>query len=246
VSNVLIVGATSAIAQEIASECADRGDRLFLMGRDPTRLAALAERLGARVLGSVLADFNETASNANWVEQAILALGHLDVAIVAHGWLGDQLTSEKSYAHAEEVIRTNFTSVVSFVIPIINHLERQKGGTLVVLSSVAGDRGRPRNYTYGAAKGALTLYLQGLRSRLYGTGVRVVTIRLGPVNTRMTVLHPKNALFGEAPSVARSILRAAAGGPEDVYVPWYWQPIMAAVRGLPERIFQRFAFLAGR
>jgi decaprenylphospho-beta-D-erythro-pentofuranosid-2-ulose 2-reductase len=244
--NVLIVGATSDIAREVAREHARRGDRLFLLGRDPVKLQGVAAELGACVAGVASADFNHTYGNSGLLERAVAALGGLDVAVIAHGWLGDQLVSEASYAHAEEVIRTNFTSAVSLIIPIVNQLESQKHGALVVLSSVAGDRGRPRNYTYGAAKGATTLYLQGVRSRLYGTGVRVVTVRLGPVNTKMTTDHPKNVLFGEAPAVARAIVRSEDRGPEDVYVPWYWRPIMAAVRGLPERVFQRFSFLAGR
>jgi decaprenylphospho-beta-D-erythro-pentofuranosid-2-ulose 2-reductase len=248
VPNVLVIGATSAIAQEIARVHAGRGDRLFLLGRDSARLDALARTLGSQVVGSEAGDFDDTRENDARVSRAVAALGGLDIAIIAHGWLGDQLESEKSFAHADSVITTNFTSVVSFAIPLVNALEARGAGSLVVLSSVAGDRGRPRNYTYGAAKGALSLYLQGVRSRLYTTSprVRVVTIRLGPVDTPMTREHPKNALFGEPRGVARAIVRAETHGKVDVYVPWYWQPIMATVRSLPERIFQRFAFLAGR
>jgi decaprenylphospho-beta-D-erythro-pentofuranosid-2-ulose 2-reductase len=248
VLNVLIVGATSAIAQEIARVYADRGARLFLLGRDATRLDAFARSLGSTIVGTESADFDDMSGNDARVARAITALGFIDVAVIAHGWLGDQRESEKTFAHAESVIATNFTSVVSFVIPLANHFEGRGHGSLVVLASVAGDRGRPRNYTYGAAKGALALYLQGVRSRLFKTAprVRIVTIRLGPVDTPMTVDHPKNALFGEPPGVARSIVHAAERGPADAYVPWYWQPIMATVRNLPERIFQRFASLAGR
>jgi len=247
-ANVLVIGATSAIAQEIARVYAERGDRLFLLGRDAARLRVIAEALGAGVVGTESADFDDMAGNAGRVARAVAALGDLDVAVIAHGWLGDQLESETSFAHAEAVITTNFTSVVSFAVPLTNHFEARGRGSLVVLSSVAGDRGRPRNYTYGAAKGALSLYLQGVRSRLFRTAprVRVVTIRLGPVDTPMSREHPKNVLFGEPRAVARSIVRAATHGPMDAYVPWYWQPIMATVRTLPERIFQRFGFLAGR
>jgi len=248
VSSVVIFGATSAIAQEIARIHASRGDRLFLVARDATNLDALARSLGPRVVGFEAADFNDTRGNGDRVARAVSSLGGIDVAVIAHGWLGDQLESERSFAHAEAVITTNFTSVVSFVIPLVNHLEARGSGSLVVLSSVAGDRGRPRNYTYGAAKGALSTYLQGVRSRLYKTSpsVRIVTIRLGPVDTPMSHDHQKNVLFGEAEAVARSIVRAAERGPEDTYIPWYWNPIMATVRNLPERVFQRFAFLAGR
>jgi short-subunit dehydrogenase len=248
---VLLIGATSAIAQSIADECAARGDRLFLLARDANKLAALVDAVDARnahaLAGFEAGDFTDTAASEARIDRAAAALGGIDLAIIAHGDLGSQLESERSIAHAEAIFAVNFTSVVSFVIPLANRFEAEGRGTLVVLSSVAGDRGRPRNYTYGAAKGALSIYLQGARSRLFGQkNIRICTIRLGPVDTPMTVDHPKNALFGKPGAVARTILAAAESGPEDVYVPWFWLPIMATVRTLPERIFQRFSFLAGR
>jgi short-subunit dehydrogenase len=250
VRNILIIGATSAIAQEVARVHASRGDRLFLLGRDPAKLHMMADELGDAIVGSAAADFADAdmKQNETRVASAIAALGTVDVAVIAHGWLGDQRQSERSFEHAEAIIATNFTSAVSFALPLVNHFEAAGAGSLVVLSSVAGDRGRPRNYTYGAAKGALSLYLQGVRSRLFRSApdVRVVTIRLGPVDTPMTVDHPKNALFGQAGPVARSIVEAETAGPLDAYLPWYWLPIMAGVRSLPERLFQRFDFLAGR
>jgi short-subunit dehydrogenase len=250
VKRVLVVGATSAIAQQVARLHAARGDTLYLLARDPQKLGALVRELGPAVAGSSSADFDDVRRNEERVSRALEAfpLQGVDVAVIAHGWLGDQLRSEQSFAHAEAVIATNFTSAVSFVLPLVNHFERQGHGTLVVLSSVAGDRGRPRNYTYGAAKGALSIYLQGVRSRLFRSAprVRIVTVRLGPVDTPMTRDHAKNALFGEAAAVARSVVEAEEAGPRDVYLPWYWQPIMATVRSLPERLFQRFEFLSGR
>lgn len=245
-ARILIIGATSAIAREVAKIHAERGDTLALLARDEVELESVARSLGAAVLWSQSKDFTDTADNESCVRDAIGALGGLDVALIAHGWLGDQLESERSIAHAEDVFATNFTSAVSFIVPLANTFEVLGAGSLVVISSVAGDRGRPRNYTYGAAKGALSIYLQGVRSRLYGRGVRVCTIRLGPVHTKMTVDHPKNALFATADAVARSIVSLESTGPEDAYVPKYWWPIMTAVRNLPERVFQRLGFLSGR
>ena len=246
----LILGATSAIAQEIAKTCAARGDHLFLVGRDETKLARLLSALPAdRVAGSTSADFTQTRENEGRLAMAIATLGGLDEVYIAHGWLGDQLESERSFAHADAIIAANFTSVVSLLVPLVNQLEAQGHGSLVVLGSVAGDRGRPRNYTYGAAKGALHLYLQGARSRLFASAVdrvRIVTIRLGPVHTPMTVDHPKTPLFARPGDVAREIVALATRGPTDAYVPWFWRPIMGTVRALPERVFQRFGFLAGR
>jgi decaprenylphospho-beta-D-erythro-pentofuranosid-2-ulose 2-reductase len=114
------------------------------------------------------------------------------------------------------------------------------------MGSVAGDRGRPRNYTYGAAKGALTLYLQGLRSRLYPVGVAVTTLKLGPVDTPMTVDHAKNPLFTTPERLAPAIVRAIDRRAGEVYLPWYWRPILAVVRNTPEPLFQRLRFLSGR
>jgi decaprenylphospho-beta-D-erythro-pentofuranosid-2-ulose 2-reductase len=248
VKRVLILGATSAIAGAAAHVFAARGDKLFLVGRDKDKLARLGASLGASVVGTLVADFDQLGDNEARVSQGVLALGGLDVALIAHGWLGDQRESETSFAHAEAVITTNFTSVVSLVLPLANRFESEGHGSLVVLGSVAGDRGRPRNYTYGAAKGALHLYLQGVRSRLHKSapGVRVVTVRLGPVDTPMTRDHKKNALFSEPDAVAKTIVESCSHGPEDVYVPWYWQAIMGAVRGMPESIFKRLSFLSGR
>jgi short-subunit dehydrogenase len=246
VTRTLVIGATSAIAQRIAARCAARGEKLYLLGRSAEKLGAVAASLGDAVVGSASADFTDTAGNLARVEAAVRALGGLDSVFIAHGDIGDQLASERDYAEAETIFAVNLLSVVSFVIPIANHFEAAGRGALVVVSSVAGDRGRPRNYTYGAAKGALSLYLQGVRSRLFGKGVRVVTIRLGPVDTPMTVDHAKNALFARPDAVAEAIVAARDGGPEDVYVPWFWQPIMATVRNLPERVFQRLSFLSGR
>ncbi|MBL9022767.1 MAG: SDR family NAD(P)-dependent oxidoreductase [Myxococcales bacterium] len=244
----LVIGATSAIAAQVAQQCAARGEALYLLGRDEAKLAALTASLGAAVRGSAAADFTETSGNAARVEEAARVLGGIDSAFIAHGDLGDQLESERSYEHAEHVISVNLLSVISFLVPLANRMEAERGAgrAIVVLSSVAGDRGRPRNYTYGSAKAALNVYLMGLRSRLYGKGVRIVGVRLGPVDTPMTIHHDKNVLFARPEAVATTIVAARDRGPEDVYVPWYWRPIMATVRALPERIFQRFGFLAGR
>ncbi len=245
-ARVVIFGASSAIATEAARLYAARGDRLHLVGRSAPKLAATVAACGPAVASSVSADFTDTARSAPLVEEAVTALGGLDVALIAHGWLGDQLATERRFEDAAAVFQANLLSAVALLIPLANHLQAQGHGKLGVITSVAGERGRPRNYTYGAAKGALGLYLQGLRSRLHGSGVTVTTLKLGPVDTPMTVDHPKNLLFGTAPGVARSIVAAVERGAAEVYVPWYWAAIMPIVRGLPEPLFQRFSFLSGR
>lgn len=242
----LIIGATSAVASCIAAECAARGERLYLVARDGDKLALLARSLGHAVVGTALGDFSETERSAALVTEAEARLGGIDSAFIAHGVLSDQLETEQSYDAAEETLRINLLSYVSFVIPIANLFEARGKGSLVAISSVAGDRGRPRNYSYGAAKGGLTIYLQGVRSRLYGRGIRIVTVHLGPVDTPMTVAHEKNIFFSRKEDVARAIVAARSSGPCEAYIPWFWRPIMLAVRNMPEWLFQRFGFLSGR
>lgn len=244
---VLIVGATSAIAAEVTRSYAKRGARLHLLARNATKLATLVESLdpSAHVTSGV-ADFAELARIDELTQGALRELGGLDTALIAHGDLGDQLKSEASFDEAESIFRTNLLSVIAFLVPLANALEAQGSGCVGVITSVAGDRGRPRNYTYGAAKGALNVYLQGLRSRLFRSRVRVVTLKLGPVDTPMTVDHQKNALFARPEAVAASIIAALEDGVSEAYVPSFWSAIMPIVRNTPERVFQLLPFLSGR
>jgi short-subunit dehydrogenase len=244
--HVLIFGATSAIAAEVAQIFARRGARLHLVGRNPEKLAEVAARCEGAQVTTQSADFTNLDRNEAVVSQAFAELGHVDVVLIAHGALGDQLASERDFSVAEEILRVNFTSVVSLLIPLANRLELARSGRIGVITSVAGDRGRPRNYTYGAAKGALGIYLQGLRTRLYAAGVSVTTLKLGPVDTPMTENHEKHALFGKPASVARSIVRAVEAGVPEAYVPSFWRAIMPVVKSTPESVFQRLSFLSGR
>jgi decaprenylphospho-beta-D-erythro-pentofuranosid-2-ulose 2-reductase len=244
---VLILGATSAIAAEVARLYAARGARLHLVARNADKLSRVAAELPPDRTTTQTADFAEVAKGEAIVRAALDALGGaVDVALVAHGDLGDQLESERSFAAAEATITANFTSAVALLIPLANHMESARGGRLGVITSVAGDRGRPRNYTYGAAKSALTTYLQGLRSRLHHAGVRVTTLKLGPVDTPMTRDHRKTPLFGKPAGVARGIVAALDAGAGEAYVPWFWRAIMPIVRHTPERLFQALPFLSGR
>ena len=244
--HVLILGATSAIAAEVARVYAGRGSRLHLVGRSPDKLAHVVADCRGAVVTSQQADFADLGANDGVVASAIAELGRVDVALIAHGDLGDQLASERSFDEAERIVRVNFTSVVSLLVPLANHMEAAHAGRLAVITSVAGDRGRPRNYTYGAAKGALNVYLQGLRTRLYAAGVSVTTLKLGPVDSPMTTTHEKHALFGKPPAVARSIVRAIDARADEAYVPSFWRAIMPVVKNTPERLFQKLPFLSGR
>ena len=242
----LILGATSAIAAEVAKICAQRGDQLYLVGRDPDKLRAVVDAAGDAVVGFESCDLNQFELADERVFKWLGQLGGLDRALIAHGYLGDQLRSEREVGYAQEIIGTNLVSAVSLLMPLANFFDSQGRGHLAAITSVAGERGRPRNYTYGAAKSGLTCYLEGLRSRLYGRGVRVHNLKLGPVATPMSEGHPQNALWGEKRRVAAGIVRALERRRHVVYLPRSWRLVMAVVRLLPESLFQRFGFLAGR
>jgi short-subunit dehydrogenase len=246
---VLILGATSSVATEVALLHAKRGDHLHLVGRNPDKLDAVAAACaaaGAARVTSETADFSDLDANEDVIRKAEEALAGIDVALIAHGDLGDQLASERTFSEAEKILRTNFLSAVSLLIPLANLMEAQSRGTLGVITSVAGERGRPRNYTYGAAKGALNVFLQGMRTRLYPSGVKVTTLKLGPTDSPMTRGHDKHLLFGKPAGVARDIMAAMDAGKAEAYVPAFWGAIMPIVKNTPEQLFQLLPFLSGR
>lgn len=245
-ARVLIIGATSAIASEVAQRYAARGDPLFLIGRNQKKIDALLSSLGKAVVGYATVDLVQYENHPALITQATRALKGLDIAILCHGLLGDQIASEARFADAKPVLEVNFMSVVSLLIPIANTLEQQGSGHIAVITSVAADRGRPRNFTYGAAKAGVNTYLEGLRSRLYPSGVQVHILRPGPVDTPMTANHEKTRLFSTAPVVADGVVRAIDAGRFSTYLPWFWWFIMRVVVALPEPLFQRIKSVSGR
>lgn len=238
---ILIVGATSAIAAEVARAYAERGASLILAGRKPERLAAVADDLavrGAAGVETAVLDLLATESHAAVVERAF-APGRLDVAVIAHGTLPDQTRCQESVAETVRALEVNFTSSVALLTLLANRFEAQGSGVIAVITSVAGDRGRQSNYVYGAAKGGLAVFLEGLRNRLHHRGVSVVTLKPGFVDTPMTAEVPKNPLFSSARRAGRAIHRAIEGRKDVAYIPWFWRPIMALVTNLPESVFKR-------
>lgn len=239
---VLIIGATSAIAGAVARRFADNGAHLFLVARSAERLSAVADDLrvrGAASVDTLQLDVLDFSRHWQVVEAAVGSLGGLDHVLIAHGSLPDQRACERDAALAVREFNTNCVSVISLLTEIAAVMERQRSGSIAVISSVAGDRGRQSNYLYGAAKGALSVFLQGLRNRLYRAGVAVVTIKPGFVDTPMVADVPKNALFADPERVGKRIQEAMEKGAGVVYVPWFWRPIMVAIRSIPEHVFKR-------
>jgi short-subunit dehydrogenase len=241
---ILIVGAASAIAEATARLWAARGDALFLVGRNAERLETIAADLrvrGAAAVGCFTMDATDTATHAAMLEAATAALGGLDVALIAHGTLPDQKACEASVELTLQEIDNNGLSIVALATLLASRFETQGHGTLAAISSVAGDRGRQSNYVYGAAKGMVSLFLQGLRNRLAKKGVQVLTIKPGFVDTPMTASFKKGALWAQPDDIARGILRAIEQRRDEVYLPGFWRLIMAIIRHIPERIFKRLS-----
>lgn len=241
----LIVGATSAIAQATAKRLAQAGDALFLVARNEQKLSAVRDDLllrGAASVGSAVLDVRSTGEHRSVIEAAHDGLGGMDLAIIAHGSLPSQQECQASYEATLGAFEVNALSVMSLLIHLSAVLEGEGGGTLVVISSVAGDRGRRSNYVYGSAKGAVSLFAQGLRSQLSGSNVRVITIKPGLVDTPMTEGLTKGLLWSEPDRIARGIVGALGGSRDVVYLPWYWRWVMLVVRLIPERIFKRLSF----
>ena len=239
---VAIFGATSAIAQAVARRMAARGDALVLVGRDPQRLAAVAADLsvrGAPAVHALTSDLADASRHDGLVAQAWTALGGIDVALIAHGYLGSQREAETSPAELAAILDTNFTSAASLATHLAAAFEKQGSGTLAAIGSVAGDRGRQSNYAYGAAKGGLAIFLDGLRHRLAAKGVRVVTLKPGFVDTPMTRDFPKGPLWASPDRAAASIVAAIDRGASVAYVPGFWRAIMLVIRALPEWLLFR-------
>ncbi len=243
---IIIVGATSAIAQESARIWAERGDHLVLVGRSESKLQAIQEDLRVRtahtgaLIETLTADLDLLGHHPALLQNAFSLLGnHCDLILVAHGTLGEQTLAQKSWEETQKILLTNFLGPVSLLTEAANRLENQSSGTLAVISSVAGDRGRQSNYIYGTAKGGLSIFLQGLRNRLFAKGVHVLTIKPGFVDTPMTASFKKGLLWAKPETVARGIVRACDTRRDVVYLPFFWRWIMLIITSIPEGIFKK-------
>jgi decaprenylphospho-beta-D-erythro-pentofuranosid-2-ulose 2-reductase len=241
-SNILALGATSAIAEATLRLFAVRGARFFLVARNPDKLNAVASDLltrGAASVATHVMDLDDTPAHPAMLADAAENLGTIELALLAHGILGDQQEAEASYSATETVLGTNFMAPVSLITWLANYFEASHQGTLAVISSVAGDRGRKSNYVYGASKGALNIFLDGVRNRIDRSGVHVLTIKPGFVATPMTAHLPQNALFATPAKVADGIFKAVKQRKDVVYVPAFWALIMLILRTIPRRIFKK-------
>jgi decaprenylphospho-beta-D-erythro-pentofuranosid-2-ulose 2-reductase len=239
---ILVLGATSGIAEATCRIWAAQGASLFLVARNGEKLAAVAADLktrGAAYVDTAVSDLDNTEQHPALLAHAINSRGGMDVAYLAHGILGDQALAEQDFETAAQILHTNFVSVVSLLTWLANFCVQRHSGVLAVISSVAGDRGRKSNYLYGASKAGLTAFLGGLRNRVDREGVTVLNIKPGPVRTAMTSAMPGSEKFADVNKVAQTIVKAIDSRADEVYVPFQWQPIMFVIRHIPERVFKK-------
>ena len=240
---VIVVGATSDIARATAMELACQYN-LILAGRDMTELDAIAQDIVIRYecdVSTLMFEALHSNEHATFISECFEKTEKISGAVICHGFLPVQIQAERDWDLARKTLDINFTSYVSVLEPLMQRLEDQQDGFLAIISSVAGDRGRQSNYLYGAAKGGLTVYLQGLRNRGQHSGVHVMTVKPGFVATAMTVgiVDPKSPLVATPKQVARDIVRGIKKRKDVIYSRWFWRYIMLIIRSVPERIFKR-------
>ncbi len=242
---VLILGGTSPIARLLAIKFASIGAQLYLAARDEAEAGRIAGDVRVRSGVTAVAgkfDAADFASHADLIERASKELGGLDGVVLCFGTLGEEDKAQVDANEALATIQQNFTGAVSLLTIAAQKLEAQGNGFIIVIGSVAGDRGRKRNYVYGSAKGALHLFVQGLRARLAKSKIHVMTVILGTVDTRMTWGREGTLLTVPPERAADLIFEAWRKKRDVVYVPSFWRPIMAIVRAIPERIFKHASF----
>ena len=240
---VLILGANAGIGRALAVEFASHGHDLILTGRDLEELQALAADLSVRYnirARAQIVDVLDIAHLESSLSACVDSAGDtLEGVVLCAGYLGDPEISKTDFSEARRIIDTNFTGAALALQFLAGYFERQGKGFICALSSVAGDRGRQSNYLYGSAKGGLTVFLQGLRNRLYHSGVDVITVKPGFVDTRMVFGKAKLPLVATPERVARDIYSAIKKRKNVAYVPWFWQFIMGIIRAIPEAVFKR-------
>ena len=238
----LVLGATSKIALEIAHRYAEMGHTIVLAARNTADAERSASDIRIRHDAQchvVQFDALDFASHPALIESVEKMAGPIEIGVVAFGDMGNEGPPFDNFEAGRRVIGINFTGAASLCELMATRMAARKRGLIIGLSSVAGDRGRQSNYIYGSAKGAFTLFLQGLRNRLFHEGVHVMCVRLGFVNTRMTYGMKTAIPIAEPDVVSRIVVRRGLSKANDIYVPGFWRFIMLMIRSIPEFLFKR-------
>ncbi len=241
---IVVIGATSAISEAFCRKYIEEGNSFYLVSRRTKLLEQIKDDLlvrGASRVEILKFDINDTQEHEGMLSQANDFLNGIDVVLIAHGSLPNQAKCEKSFEDTYSELMTNAISVISLLTYVANYFEKQRSGLIIVITSVAGDRGRKSNYVYGTAKGALSIFMQGLRNRLSNSGVNVITIKPGLIDTPMTKEFRKGMLWSSPSVVAQGMINAIENNRSEVYLPRYWYYIMFLIKCIPENIFKRLS-----
>ena len=240
---IVIIGATSAIAKHCARLwVTDTPVNLTLVGRDADKTERVAADLRVRSPHSVIQVITVDFINPLAIQQLVDGIvdeGRVDIVLIAHGSLPDQAVCQQDLTACQEELTINGVSPVLFAEAFAGHMQKANQGTLAIIGSVAGDRGRKSNYVYGSAKGLVTRYAQGLQHRLANTGVKVVLIKPGPTDTPMTAYLKQQGGLAKVEDVAKLISKAIHQGKPVVYSPAKWAFIMMIIRHLPRFVFNK-------
>ena len=242
--NIVIVGASSAIAEAVAQCYAKAGDNLYLLARNVDKLERIKQDLlvrGAATVAVARFEANDTGAHEQCVSDIVEQLTHVDVWLIAYGSLPDQEQCQRDTQLMLQEVNTNGVSVVSLLTHVANKMELQGSGTIAAITSVAGDRGRQSNYVYGAAKGMVSIFMQGLAQRLYRAGVHVWDVKPGFVDTPMTASFDKGLLWAQPEKVAAVIYKRIEKRQHCGYVPSFWALIMFVIKRVPYVIFKKLS-----
>lgn len=240
--NFLVIGASSTIAKYCFQIWAERGDDLYLVARNEEKLKKIILELNLKSQKNIYTyqlDLDDINSHAIMLDAAEAAIGSIDTVLIAHGVLSDQKSCEQSVQKTLSQLKTNALSTISLLTQIANRFEAKQRGTIAVISSVAGDRGRASNYIYGCAKAMVNTFSSGLRQRLHKSNVTVITIKAGFVDTPMTASFKKGLLWAKPKFVAEKIVQAIDKKKIEVYVPSFWRLIMLVIKAIPNSLFKK-------
>ena len=246
-NRTVIFGATSAIAACTVQQLVQNGASVFCVARDKEKLDILLADLKIRaapeqIIAGITADLTDYSRHEALFSMAQESLGSLDSVLVAHGILPIQPDCENNIPLMLDSFHINALSVISLLSIAANLFTKKESGVIAAISSVAGDRGRQSNYVYGSAKGAVSIFMQGLRNRLTKKNISVVTIKPGFVRTPMTDGFERDGvLWADPEKIAKGIVNAMRKGKGEVYLPWFWQGIMWIIKSIPEFIFKRLS-----
>ena len=239
---ILILGATSAIAESCAKIWARKGASLFLVGRNEEKLNKINSDLklsGSKEIFSYLMNLNTIEEHKKMLDEAQNKLGDLNIILIAYGNLPNQENCEEDVSTTLDEIKTNAISTIALLTEISKILSKKKSGTIAVITSVAGDRGRASNYVYGSAKAMVSTFLSGLRQRLDKSNISVVDIKPGFIDTPMTKNYKKNFLWSSPEKISPKIVKAIDNGESEIYVPSFWKIIMLVIKYIPGFIYKK-------